>query len=180
MKVRYGGEDRCKNTTLRKGEKEIGNSKLSACKCVVGGCKMFPNLDAHAKPESDEAEMFVSFRRCVDYNGRCVHAPEGEDPGQTISYNFCRRHGRLIVCSWYLLNQQKIWTDDFYRKLSMHNRGRIVLFNNSSEALHQFLLNSGDVLNRYKRRAESAIMYVEHYIAMLNAGMGAIENRNKI
>lgn len=164
-----------------RGERQkIGNSKLSACKCVVGGCKMFPSLDERQKGLSDESEMIALFKQHVEYNGRRVFEREDEERLPDLSYNFCKKHGRLVVCAWYLLNQQKIWADDFYRELAMHNQGKIVLFNNNAEALHQFFLRSEDVLNRYKRRAESAIMYVEHFIATMRAGMSAVEARKRI
>lgn len=176
-----------------KARTDIGNSKLSACKCAVGGCKMFPNLSEGVESLSSDAEMCVLFKQSVD--NRSVRArrsassrqvddddDDDEDSAQQhdLAYNFCKKHGRLVACTWYLLNQQKIWTYDFYRELSIHNRGKISLFNTNAEALHQFFLNNEDVLNKYKRRAESAIMYVENYMAMVKAGMSAVQARNRM
>jgi hypothetical protein len=160
----------------KRGQKAIGNSKLSACKCAVGGCYMFPSINSLKRNESMKADMVVYLQHSVEYkDGRYV---DRDVTKKDISYNLCKKHGNLVVCAWYLLNQEAIWTYEFYHTLSMDSRSKITLFNNVSEAFHQSMKLNKDMLANYKRKTDSSIMYIDRYVSMVRAGIQAISNRN--
>lgn len=176
-----GGTIKGKHSVSRRLDN--ANARFSTAKCCVGGCAMFENAlsEAGAERSFSAADLVLHFKRDLivvnEESGRAERASKDVKSSDLI-YNFCAKHGNLVFCAWYLLNQRKIWAAEFYEILSLDARSSRKKFVFAADAINAVLLKR-DVLNEYRKQCEIAMMCVQNYVSLVEAGIISVRNKQQ-
>lgn len=148
------------------------NTRMAPRACAVGKCSLVPrNADAASKREH-HIKLTVCFRHVMltrrgsDDDEAAAH-PE-------VKYNFCERHGDLVVAAWYLYHVRRIWTATFYDALNMGNRREVRVYNTAAEAVYQFLEQPGVRLREYRERFEACLRCVTTFTRDVRLGLARL------
>lgn len=168
---RYSLEmSRMKSSNIRRVRQ---NTSLAPLSCTVANCSLVPTMKDLANGKAHKVDMTLTFYK----NDNIVRMDDDDDDDECLAYNFCKSHGSLVASAWYVLNQRKIWTGEFYTGLKFMSGSLIPMFDTTAEALYAYF-NKCDVdMKTFKRRCDASIRCVVHFARSVEIGVNALRRR---